>query len=152
MQLSPFTLAAAAILLAAPFTAGGAQTSAPKSDVPASTRAGVYSTEQAARGRNVYAEQCSACHSTSTHSGAPFMNRWGGRPIAELYALISETMPQMDPASLTKEQYTEVTAYLLQINKMPAGKTQLPADTAVMRKIRIDSASAKPEDTRRRRD
>ncbi len=142
----------AAVLLAAPVAAGRAQSPAPAADVPASTRAGVFTAQQAARGRNVYAGMCSSCHSTSTHSGAAFFNRWGGQPIAELYSLISETMPQMDPASLSPQEYTDVVTYLLQINKMPAGERELPTDVAIMRKIRIDSAAAPGGSPQRRED
>lgn len=137
-------------LMAAPLVAVGAQSSAaPAPSAPTSTQHGVYTTEQAARGRNVYAGVCSSCHSTSTHSGAPFFNRWGGQPLAELYGLISETMPQMEPASLSKQEYIDVVAYLLQINRMPAGKKELTADPALLKAIRIDTAAGAPPNQER---
>jgi hypothetical protein len=35
------------------------------------------------------------------------------------------TMPQDKPASLTKEQYAEIVAYLLKANNYPAGQQDL---------------------------
>lgn len=146
-----FIPAIAACLSVAPLVAAGAQSSpAPAAEVPTSTQAGVYTAQQAARGRNVYAGICSSCHSTSTHTGAPFFSRWGGQPISELYGLISETMPQMEPASLSKQEYIDVVAYLLQLNRMPAGEKELTADPALLRAIRIDTAAAAPPDRSRR--
>lgn len=151
MQLRASTLLLVACLSGAPLAATGAQSSpAPAAEVPTSTQAGVYTAQQAARGRNVYAGICSSCHSTSTHTGAPFFSRWGGQPISELYGLISETMPQMEPASLSKQEYIDVVAYLLQLNRMPAGEKELTADPALLKAIRIDTAAAAPPDRSRR--
>lgn len=146
-----FIRAIVACLSVAPLAAIGAQSSpTPASKVPTSTQAGVYTAQQAARGRNVYAGVCSSCHSTSTHTGPPFFSRWGGQPISELYGLISETMPQMEPASLSKQEYIDVVAYLLQLNRMPAGEKELKADPALLKAIRIDTAAATPPDRTRR--
>jgi hypothetical protein len=48
-------------------------------------------------------------------------------------------MPKTEPGSLSKEEYASIVAYLLKLNGMPAGKQPLPADTAALGKIRIDS-------------
>jgi mono/diheme cytochrome c family protein len=105
----------------------------------ASTRAGVYSDAQAIRGRDVYLGNCKSCHSPETHTGAIFRNSWEGRALAELFAYISERMPKNEPGSLSAQENADVVAYLLQLNRMPPGTAEIPADSTAMRSIRIES-------------
>jgi hypothetical protein len=42
--------------------------------------------------------------------------------------VISDSMPEDNPGSLKHEEYTQVIAYVLKLNKFPAGTTELPAD------------------------
>ena len=104
---------------------------------PASS--GVYTAEQAARGEEAYGANCMGCHNTSSHMGDVFESGWGGRPLSELYGFISGAMPKTEPGSLSKEEYASIVAYILKLNGMPAGKQPLPADTAALGRIRIDS-------------
>lgn len=105
----------------------------------ASTRAGVYSDAQAIRGRDVYLGNCKSCHSPESHTGAIFKSSWEGRPLAELFAFISERMPKNEPGSLSPQENADVVAYLLQLNRMPPGAADIPADSTAMRSIRIES-------------
>ena len=106
---------------------------------PASTRAGVYSDAQAIRGRDVYLGNCKSCHSPESHTGAIFKSSWEGRPLAELFAFISERMPKNEPGTLSPQENADVVAYLLQLNRMPPGAADIPADSTAMRSIRIES-------------
>ena len=103
---------------------------------------GVFTLEQAAKGRQVYAVQCTSCHSTSTHSGSAFMKSWNGRTVWDLFAFLKETMPQSDPGFLSDDEYLHVVTYMLSLNKMPAGQRALVVDEAAMKAIRIDTTQA----------
>ena len=46
-------------------------------------------------------------------------------------------MPREEPGSLKDETYIDILAYLLQQNGMPAGKTELKADSAQLKAITI---------------
>ncbi len=113
------------------------------------TRAGVYTPGQAARGGETYAMSCASCHTPASHAGAVFAARWHGRTLAELYEYIRGSMPKSDPGTLTAREYLQVLAYLLQMNGMPGGPDELPADTTALAKIRIDLPAAR--DTTRKR-
>ena len=101
------------------------------------TRSGVFSKAQAARGADVYAGYCKTCHTAQTHTGATFNANWKGRPLSELYVFMRDRMPKNDPASLSAEEYVDVLAYVLQMNRMPAGATELPPDSTLLSRIRI---------------
>ena len=107
-----------------------------------STLTGVYSASQASRGRDVYAGTCQGCHSAASHAGTVFWSRWAGRPLWALFGYVQETMPKYDPGSLTPDEYAQVVAYLLELNRMPAGQDELPADSAALKTIRIDTTVA----------
>jgi S-disulfanyl-L-cysteine oxidoreductase SoxD len=101
------------------------------------TRSGVYTAPQASRGEDVYVGYCKSCHTPESHTGAQFRATWNGRKLSDLFSFIRERMPKNDPASLSDGEYADVTAYLLKLNKMPLGKTDLPADSTRLAAIRI---------------
>ena len=107
------------------------------------TQTGVYSAEQAARGENVYAGMCKSCHAAATHTGVAFQKSWDGRSLSELFGYISTKMPKNEPGSLAPEEYADLLAYLLKLNQMPVGKTELPSDTTVLGRIRIETHTSR---------
>ena len=107
-----------------------------------STTAGVYTPPQAARGEELYMSVCVSCHPAGTYKAAGFRATWTGRPLSELYDQIKEKMPKNDPASLTPDECAQVLAYLLKINGLPAGETELSSDIAKLKKIRIEMPSS----------
>lgn len=109
--------------------------------VDRSTKAGIYTADQARRGENVYMSLCVSCHPAATQAGLPFNARWGGRPLSELYDAIKNTMPKNDPGSLTPEECAELIAYVLKLNEVNAGKAPLAGDSGQLRKIRIETPS-----------
>ena len=144
MRWTGWTAVFAACILAIPARDGAAQGQRP---VPArSTLAGVYSAEQATRGRDVYAGMCQSCHTTASHTGVAFKNTWSGRPLSELFGYVRERMPKNDPGSLSPEEYADVIAYLLRLNQMPAGQAELLPDSLALKTIRIDTVSSGPRD------
>jgi mono/diheme cytochrome c family protein len=106
------------------------------------TMAGVYTEAQAARGRDTFASLCTGCHTVASHTGPAFMNNWRGYPLSELFGYMSAQMPKADPGSLSPVQYVQLIAYILKLNGMPAGPSELPVDTRVLEKITIDTMSA----------
>jgi mono/diheme cytochrome c family protein len=104
---------------------------------PRSTESGVFTAAQSARGEELYMGICVSCHPAGTYTTPAFREMWDGRPLSELFTSVSEKMPKNDPGSLTPAEYADVLAYLLKINNIPAGKTDLPADVEVLKEIRI---------------
>ena len=104
-----------------------------------STLSGVYTAEQATRGRNVFLGSCKSCHAPESHVGANFTRLWVGKPLLDLFKYVSEAMPENDPGSLAPETNADVVAYLLQLNAMPAGKTELLPEQALLREIRVEA-------------
>jgi mono/diheme cytochrome c family protein len=108
----------------------------------ASIWAGVYTPAQAARGRELYLQHCAAaCHVENLQGNGPapalagkeFLLRWEDFSVAELLTKTRATMPKAAPASLGDAVYLDITAFILSVNGVPAGKTELGANlTAVM--------------------
>lgn len=106
-------------------------------DVGRTTLSGVYTTVQAERGKNIYAGMCRSCHTPQSHTGVVFEHLWANKPLSELYVFVSDRMPKNDPGGMSPREYADVIAYLLKMNAMPAGKTELPADSSQLDTIRI---------------
>jgi mono/diheme cytochrome c family protein len=125
--------------LAEAFSLKMSETQAPlnNSGTPVSSLTGVYSREQARKGADTYQRYCSSCHETASHSGEAFQTTWGGRSAAELFDYLRTTMPNNNPGKLSHAQYTDIVAYLLQLNGMPAGPQPLGSPARQLEKIRI---------------
>lgn len=108
-----------------------------------STRDRVYSSSQAAEGRDIYDGRCKSCHTAISHTGPPFRTNWDKRPLSDLWDYILEKMPKDAPGTLETDEYTKVLAYILRMNGMPAGSDDLPSDKKALKAIRIDAPVAK---------
>jgi len=102
------------------------------------TKSGIYTAEQAERGRMQYALSCRSCHTAASHTGVTFAKWWKDRTVADLFGFMSTQMPKNEPGSLAPEQYADVVAYLLKMNAMPVGTTELLADSSALAQIRIE--------------
>jgi len=102
-----------------------------------SSLTGVYTQAQASKGAETYRRHCGSCHTPAAHSGEAFQSAWDGRTAFELFDYLRTTMPDDRPGRLSSGQYTDVVAYLLQQNGMPAGQRPLSADPARLERIRI---------------
>lgn len=115
---------------------------------------GVYTADQARRGEASYKTGCSSCHGETLKgagespalAGMAFMSNWSGLALADLYERIRRTMPQDNPARITRQQKVEILAYLLSMNKFPSGNTDLPRQPELLKLIRIEAN--KPETKR----
>lgn len=137
MRRVPSRLLFVAAISAAPWFSVPAQQTG---DATLSASSGVYSNAQATRGRDLYAMQCRSCHTPESHTGAIFDSWWGGRLLSDLFEYVQERMPKNEPGSLTPQEYADVVAYLLRMNKLPSGAEELSTDVAVLRRIRIEKA------------
>jgi mono/diheme cytochrome c family protein len=118
----------------------------PAAQAPArTTNDGVFSAAQARRGQVLYEQLCSRCHGPDLTgieaapplAGLAFGASWNNAPVADLFERIRLSMPQDKPGSLGRQQTSDVIAYILQFNKAPAGSTELPNDTDLLRSITI---------------
>ena len=127
-------LMAAAGLMAVP-AVGTAQ-----GDTTALTsRSGVYTTEQAAKGKDVHGAACLSCHKAAEFMGEKFWSTLVDRPLLEFFKYIKSDMPQDNPGSLSDDDYVNVIAYIFSLNTMPAGQKPLASDTTTLAKIKVVS-------------
>jgi mono/diheme cytochrome c family protein len=115
-----------------------------------STLTGVYTNEQAGRGKNVYASSCRSCHSPQSHTGKVFNDWWRNHPLSDLFTFVATRMPKNDPGSLAPEDVADVVAYLLKMNAMPTGKDELYPDPDSLRKFRIETKRSAGSSTAKR--
>jgi hypothetical protein len=100
------------------------------------TEDGVYTSEQAERGRESYTQSCAACHPLDWYKGDA-MKPWNGATLLGLYESIATTMPQNNPGSLKRREYVSLLAYILSLSEMPAGASELPESPDGLQKIVI---------------
>lgn len=105
-----------------------------------STLDGVYNRQQWLRGQDLYAGMCKSCHTPESHAGVNFITTWKGRTLADLYTYIRGSMPKGDPGSMSPQEYADVLAYLLRLNRMPTGPKELPTDSTMLSTIRFTAA------------
>jgi len=117
---------------------------------------GVYTAEQAGRGRAVYATRCAECHMADLAgheyagalAGFGFQLKWQDATLAELLGRM-RGMPLGRPGSLTSQEYLDVLAYVLQKNAYPDGAAELtPAVVSKWPPIRIERSLRSPDDVR----
>ncbi len=115
---------------------------------PSRSRDGVYTQEQATKGKHVYLANCAAdCHMNNLQGsgaspalvGHEFMMRWEGMPLAALWERMVTTMPASDPGGLTSDEYLAILAYLLNQNHMPPGNRRLSQELDTLDSILIVS-------------
>jgi len=105
---------------------------------------GVYTEEQARRGEALYAERCVRCHGATYMGGTDgatalvgptFNGNWNNVPLDQMLDRMRLTMPMDKPATLSRQQTADALAFILSINKMPAGKTELPRQAEILNQI-----------------
>ena len=122
---------------------------------------GVYTGDQARRGRDQYRKRCILCHLDNGQgrqaepvivgqsleregdaeapaiAGEAFLKKWNGQTMKALYETTSKTMPVGSAGSLSPQEYADVLAYLLELSKVPAGQQELPAAPDQLDRITI---------------
>jgi mono/diheme cytochrome c family protein len=114
---------------------------------PRSLWDGVYTQEQAKRGEAAYGERCAHCHgaelgagdSVPALSGTEFLSTWNTQTVGALFDRIRTTMPSDKPGSLSRQQDSDILAYILSFNKFPAGNTELGTQSELLKQIQFDA-------------
>jgi cytochrome c len=153
--------AAAALVVFFVFVASGFSRTA-AAQAPRSIKNGVYTVDQARRGRDHYRKRCVLCHLDNGQgrgaeveivgqsleregdaeapavAGDPFLSKWNGKSAGALYDLMRKTMPVGSAGSLSAQDYADVLAYMLELSKLPAGQQELPAAADQLTLITIE--------------
>jgi hypothetical protein len=132
----PLDWAACSVVVGLVLTPAPARAQAAGAVDPTSTLSGVYTQEQAKRGKEVYLNLCKSCHIPST--GESFARRWGGKTLLDLFNYIYEMMPDNNPRTLDEPSDADVIAYLMQSTGMPVGTREIPIAADSLKAIRID--------------
>jgi Cytochrome c len=120
---------------------------------PLSQWDGVFTDEQAARGRVLYEQRCASCHGRDLQGvllpqhypgersvvplvGADFDWRWNGLSLNIISERVRLSMPQNNPGSLNRQQNADILAFILQSGGFPPGATELQPSAEAL--IRID--------------
>lgn len=120
---------------------------------PRSVKDGVYTTEQANRGKTVYGDKCAECHGTMTSATpdmAPLLNdhvfqtAWKDRSLAELFDKMRDTMPPNKRGTVSQQQLVDLIAYILSANALPAGDIPLADDVETLKQIRFEPTNPIP--------
>jgi len=114
---------------------------------PRSLWDGVYTQDQAKRGEAVYVEKCARCHGAQLIGGdmnpplvgPEFLSTWNTKTVGDLFDRIRTTMPADKPGSVSRQQSSDVVAYLLSANKFPVGSTELENQTELLKQIPFDA-------------
>lgn len=117
-----------------------------------SVRDGTYTSEQAERGKALYAQYCATCHMpdlagridpTANPRGFPpgltapalrgreFIANWANLSLGDLFERNRVSMPQDNPGSLSRRQNADVLAFMLQQNGYAIGPDELPMDASL---------------------
>jgi mono/diheme cytochrome c family protein len=109
---------------------------------------GVYTNEQAERGKARYDHVCFNCHGEDLEGdvvehpalvGGEFRAKWNGLDLGQLFERIHRDMPMKNAGTLSREEAAELLAFILRENEYPAGAKPLPADINVLKQIRMDA-------------
>ena len=93
---------------------------------------------------------CAQCHGADLGGGemAPglaggeFTSNWNDLSVGDLYERIRVSMPQSAPGSLTRQQNSDILAYVLRKMNMPTGTTEVSTSTDEL--LGIKFLAAKP--------
>ncbi len=137
---------------ATPIPVASKVSASPAPDGAKTTLDGVFTSDEAARGKAQYNNSCSACHMEDLSgsgqalplAGDAFMDIWEGQTMNDFFQLVEGTMPQDKPGSLTADQTLDVMSYILQQNKFPVGKDELKNDPDALKNILITKKAPAP--------
>jgi mono/diheme cytochrome c family protein len=132
---------AVALVIVAAFSVRALAFAPQTGDKPAPAPA--YTDEQSARGEAIYTKACGPCHEDKSLApllqGEPFAKNWSDKTVGALFTKILSTMPLQDPGTLTDQQSIDLVAYILKLNRFPAGQEALPADAAALAAMSLSS-------------
>lgn len=92
------------------------------------TADGIFTVAQAERGADLFRSTCAECHDAADWTEPGFRGRWEDESVFQLWYYINDRMPYDDPWSLSRQEVTDALSYILQLNGLPAGDTELGTD------------------------
>jgi mono/diheme cytochrome c family protein len=129
------------------YALSGAAAATSKASAPA-----LYSKAQVAMGAKLYASKCAQCHGENLEGNVgpalrgPNMVRLAQKTklsIADFFQFMALQMPLNAPASLPKDQYASIMAYILARNGYPPGPKPLTYDAAAHSNVVITTYSGR---------
>jgi mono/diheme cytochrome c family protein len=134
---------AAALLLVCGIAGGQEQTTSSALD-------GVYTDAQAFQGAQAYEQSCALCHGASLGGigeapalvGGGFISDFNGLTLGDLFERIRTTMPLNNPGGLSREQYSDILAFVLKSNGFPSGPRELYRRSEYLNVIRFEAPKA----------
>jgi len=117
-----------------------------------SIRDGVFTAEQARRGKIAYTGPCDRCHGFKLDgasddpdmlpappvAGPKFLRKWNGRTLAALFDYVRTTMPSNNPGYLSEAEVADIVAYMLSSSGTPAGSEELRPDRDALAAVVIE--------------
>jgi len=122
---------------------GGAM-QAQESDVP--IYAGVFSAEQAARGKLAFEANCARCHRANLEGtergpalkGENFWSHWENETLATLFVKVRDNMPpNFTGAELDPQTKLDIVTHILTTNEFPSGHGELKPDRDALDELQI---------------
>jgi mono/diheme cytochrome c family protein len=107
---------------------------------------GVYTDVQAKRGEGIANKSCISCHGPElaggeagpTLVGLEFLGNWNSLSLGDFFDRVHTTMPADAPGSLSLQDTADLLAYVLKLNKFPAGQKDLPTDMSALGQVKIE--------------
>ena len=124
--------------------AAGIFSAALRAQAPRTVWDGVYTEEQAKRGEVLFDKECAQCHGPSGAGGsmAPaltgqaFSANYDGNTVGDLFDRNRTTMPPGKEGQIEAPDNAAITAFMLQANAFPAGETELPSQSMMLKSIK----------------
>jgi mono/diheme cytochrome c family protein len=105
---------------------------------------GIFTDEQAERGRTNFYQSCVRCHGQNLEgatapslNGNRFITAWENENLYKLFVKVRDTMPPNFGTILTDEAKLDVITFLLRTNGYPAGPEELKVDVDTLENIQV---------------
>lgn len=110
---------------------------------------GVYTTDQAARGKRAFELNCGRCHNSELEGsanapalkGPAFLARHDNDSLGAIFIFIRDNMPRDAAGPVDDVTKVDILAYMLQRNEIPAGTRELMLDIPILEGIRVTKRS-----------
>jgi len=144
MRISAAFIVVTGLYVAAAATAGRAAIA----QEGKTTQDGVYTEAQAKRGEVAYGQYCAKCHgpdlsgadAAPSLTGGDFNVGWNDLTAGDLADRIRTTMPADAVGSLSRTDVADIVAFIFAKDGLPPGQTELPAQSELLKQIKINTA------------
>ena len=109
----------------------------PNAEENITTNDRIYSRQQAKMGESLYKDNCLICHDKKYFR--PVFRAWEDQSLHTFYLVMSSSMPESNPGSLSRQEYIDILAYMLSLNRYSSGKEALLPSTEILSNITISA-------------